>query len=134
MQTTPQLIEPNKPVYVYYNSHKHKWSIRQNGKVKTHLDVVVLKNAKFTVSKAGRLRSLAQNRKNVHAGITGIIRSWKSVYVRPDTELKEVVYNREINSHFVFADTGNKITNANAVFMVALPKSKLFNVYAIGGN
>jgi hypothetical protein len=70
-------------VRIYWNFHQKRFSlqrefdrIRMNGTWKTwlvtqHPRFVLLKDATFTVSEAGRARVLAEGRKNVHAYITG---------------------------------------------------------------
>jgi hypothetical protein len=57
--------------FVYYNLHSKLWSVRVKGKVLAHAKYVLLADAKGKVSEAGRLRVLAEGRKNVHAGIVG---------------------------------------------------------------
>lgn len=63
-------------VFVYYNLHKKCWSIRHKGKVIQHADQVYLKDVKFKVSEAGRQRVLKEKRKNVHAGVEGLLISF----------------------------------------------------------
>jgi hypothetical protein len=63
-------------VFVYYNLHRHTWSIKalegaQKGLVVAHSDTVLLQDATGKVSQAGRQRVLRESRKNVHAGIVG---------------------------------------------------------------
>ena len=63
-------------VFVYYNLHKHLWSVKalegeNKGRVIAHRKTVWLTDAKPKVSQAGRLRVLKEKRKNVHAGIVG---------------------------------------------------------------
>lgn len=65
-------------VFVYYNLHKHKWSIKslegeKKGKVIGHAEMVLLENVTPKVSEAGRQRVLREQRKNVHAGLVGIL-------------------------------------------------------------
>ena len=65
-------------VFVYYNLHKHMWSIKalegpNKGRVVAHSRHVLLAGARGKVSEAGRQRVLREKRKNVHAGITGYL-------------------------------------------------------------
>jgi hypothetical protein len=65
-------------VDVYFNLHKHVWSIRaaegpQKGKVVAHAETVTLRDATFKVSEAGRQRVLHEQRKNVHAVVRGAL-------------------------------------------------------------
>lgn len=63
-------------VFIYYNLHKHCWSIkcmegRRYGLVVGHTAGLILKDATFKVSEAGRQRVLRERKKNVHAGVVG---------------------------------------------------------------
>ena len=64
-----------KKVFVYYNLHKHKWSVKdvKTGRVIGHHYEVQLYNATFKVSEAGRARVLKEKRKNVLAGVEGYL-------------------------------------------------------------
>lgn len=67
-------------VFVYYNLHKHVWSIKalegpNKGRVVAHAANVWLDNAAPRVSQSGRTRVLRERKKNVHAGITGVFHS-----------------------------------------------------------
>lgn len=63
-------------VFVYYNLRKHLWSIKaldgpSKGRVVAHADKVLVRDATFRVSEAGRQRVIRERRKNVHAGVVG---------------------------------------------------------------
>ena len=60
-------------VRVYWNLHKHKWSIQscKSGLVVDHRQFVSLKDAKFVVRKGGQKRVREQGKKNVHAFAVG---------------------------------------------------------------
>lgn len=60
-------------VDVYWNLHRKCWSIRHKGKVIGHSQAVVLGDATFHVSKAGRQRVLRERRKNIHAFVRGTL-------------------------------------------------------------
>lgn len=62
-----------KKVFVYWNLHKHCWSVRdcKTRKVILHLPELSLSDCVFKVSEAGRQRVLREKRKNVHAGVEG---------------------------------------------------------------
>lgn len=71
------MIPAGTPVDVYWNLHRKCFSVRartgpQAGKVIAHTDTVTITDAQFVVSKAGRLRVLREQRKNVHATIRGL--------------------------------------------------------------
>ncbi len=107
-------------VYVYYNLHKHKWSIkcldsgRLYGRVVGHADQLLLKDATFKVSEAGRQRVLKEKRKNVHAGVVGYLQSppWPSM----DTSTP-VTYNPYKYETFVLKDDETPIHSAPLVWM-----------------
>ena len=64
-----------REVFVYRNLHKNCWSLRdvKTRRVIAHASSLWLCNAKFKVSEAGRQRVLSEKRKNVHAGVVGIV-------------------------------------------------------------
>ena len=64
-------------VFVYFNLHRKCFSIKalegkNKGRVVAHRDDVLLFDATFNVSEAGRQRVLRERKKNVHAGVVGI--------------------------------------------------------------
>lgn len=61
--------------FCYFNLHKKCWSLKNltTGRVQFHRAKFVLQDCQFKVSEAGRQRVLREKRKNVHAGIVGII-------------------------------------------------------------
>ena len=102
-------------VDVYRNLHKDCWSIRHQGKVIAHTDTVVLTFVKFVVQPAGRIRTIKERRKNVHAFVRGL---WEPQLVFPllNQQFKEVKYNPYINSTFVDLD-GNSIYEAKTAVL-----------------
>jgi hypothetical protein len=62
-------------VEVYFNLHKHLFSVRQcsTGRVILHADKVHIRDPKFVVRKSGRERVLREGKKNVHAFVRGEI-------------------------------------------------------------
>ena len=67
-------IDGTKDVEVYRNLHMTKsvyYSIRQNGLVVGHARRFVLSSCKFVVREKGRLRTIKEKRKNVHAFVRG---------------------------------------------------------------
>ena len=63
-------------VKVYFNLHKKLFSVvamegPNKGRVIDHVDSLELEQCSFRVQKAGRERVLRENRKNVHAYISG---------------------------------------------------------------
>ena len=94
-------------VFVYYNLHKHVWSIKalegpQKGKIVAHRAEVWLRDARPVVSLSGRARVLRDQQKNVHAAIVG---EW----VPPKgftkgAEVRRVTYNPYKYNTFVYTD------------------------------
>lgn len=93
-------------VFVYYNLHKHCWSIKalegnNKGRVIDHVDVVTLHDPIFKVSEAGRQRVINERRKNVHAGVVGqltadnINPSQNSIHVSYNPYFAGFFYDRE---------------------------------------
>ena len=62
-------------VEVYFNLHKHVFSVRQcsTGRVILHTDKVHIRDPQFVVRKSGRDRVLREGKKNVHAFVRGDI-------------------------------------------------------------
>ncbi len=60
-------------VEVYYNLHKHLFSVRHKGKVISHSYDVQLEDVTFAVQKAGRDKVLREGVKNVHAFVRGTL-------------------------------------------------------------
>ena len=64
-------------VRVYYNLHRHTFSVqhRIDGRwlVRGYADEVMLRDATFKVSEAGRQRVISEGRKNVHAFVVGTL-------------------------------------------------------------
>lgn len=98
-------IELRKRVKVYKNLHNGKFSIMQNGLVVAHVDSVLLDVAQFNVNKAGRLRVIKEQKKNVHAFVTGFIKSINETM--PNWDKRAVTYNPYKYERFVFVDTLN---------------------------
>jgi hypothetical protein len=105
-------------VYVYYNLHKHLFSVRalegeNKGRVVAHVKHISLEDVVFKVSKAGRARVLREQRKNVHAGARG---TWVVGANEPHS-LTQVTYNPYLYSTFVQADTLEPVYNASYAYL-----------------
>ena len=107
-------------VFVYYNLHKHTWSVKalegpHKGRVVTHSDTVLLRNARGKVSQAGRERVLREGRKNVHAGIVGeLVHTGVEGYF---PGLTEVTYNPYKYKSFVDKDTLEEYGGSQFAYM-----------------
>ena len=60
-----------KKVMVYYNLHKHTFSVTYDSKVIIHADYVKLGDVEFRVRKGGKERVRSEKSKNVHAFVIG---------------------------------------------------------------
>jgi len=111
-------------VFVYFNLHKKKWSIRAmegefKGKVIAHKDYVFLYDAHPKVSEAGRQRVLKEQCKNVHAGVIG---EWlDSKEDRPSVwSIREkVYYNPYETDCFIYKASGSEWKQGDCVEMFA---------------
>jgi hypothetical protein len=101
----------NNLIRVYFNFRRKLFSVQAKVKGKwvvvEHTNNIVLRNAIFKVSEAGRQRVLKQKRKNVHAFIIGERFPYipKSFVYRD-----EISYNPYKGPNFIVA-TGNKPLN-----------------------
>ncbi len=118
---------------LYWNLHKKKWSLqdRKTGRVQQHVTAFTMYDAKFVVRPAGQAKVRCEGRKNVHAFAvgTGGFRDGIATYLdRP------VTYNPYVNDTFVYADTGEPVTEVKAISVYtengkpkvyAIPKSNI---------
>jgi hypothetical protein len=106
-------IEVGQRVFVYYNLHKHCFSIKdmKTGLVLAHSDDVTLENAIFKVSEAGRQRVLSERVKNVHAGVVG---NWTPSKMVCDMK-KRATYNPYHYDSFVDMETLEALHGAECV-------------------
>jgi hypothetical protein len=103
-------------VQVYYNLHKHCWSVKDKstGRVILHTDSVVLENCKFIVREGGRQKVLREQRKNVHAFVEGDMIQ-ELIHSK---NLKEVTYNPYKHDSFVEIENKKPIKNSDLVYMI----------------
>jgi len=66
-------VDLDYPVEVYWNLTRHRWSVRQGGLVRAHLDDLVLRVTEWRVQPGGQRRVRETGRKNVHAFAVGRI-------------------------------------------------------------
>jgi hypothetical protein len=100
-------------VRVYRNLHRNLLSVQERTargwRVARHTDRIVLKNARFTVSAAGRRRVLDEHRKNVHAFAIGEpVDAGTEWFIENP---RRVTYNPYKYETFV-DDTGNPVDTA----------------------
>jgi hypothetical protein len=106
-------------VFVYYNLHKHTWSIRaldgpHKGLVIGHSDTVLLSDATGNVSQRGRERVIRDQCKNVHAGIVGTLVHREGEGYFPGSE---VTYNPYKYKSFVYKDTESVYCGSQYAYM-----------------
>jgi hypothetical protein len=102
-------------VEVYWNLHKHLFSVRPlegpyKGSVFAHTDYLDLYDVTFAVQPAGRQRVLDEGRKNVHAYVRGVV----SAHLPHDTT-RTVTYNPYRDTSFVDVATNRPVTRAHVV-------------------
>lgn len=109
----------NQKVRVYKNLHNGMWSIKQNGLVIGYAKEIVLSNVKYIVSRAGRVRVLKEQRKNVHAFVEGYVSSYpeKAVSV-------EVSYNPYKYDYFYKKNNFKEVKKSE----YAILTNKLFSI------
>lgn len=88
-------------VFVYRNLHNDCFSVRSvdTGRVIAHVKSVQVSDARFIVSEAGRQRVLREKRKNVHAGVEGVLVMDPTLMWRP-CRTRVVTYNPLRGPHF----------------------------------
>lgn len=108
-------------VFVYFNLHKKLFSIKalegpSKGRVIGHEEYILLKDATFKVSEAGRQRVLREKRKNVHAGVVG---DWSGITGLDIVSRCKVpvTYNPYKYKSFVNKDTETPIQNAGYAYL-----------------
>lgn len=113
-------------VFVYFNLHKHCWSIKalsgeSKGRVIGHAHAVEIHDVVFKVSEAGRQRVLREKRKNVHAGIVGTLWAYTPAdgggNIPPvhDVPREAVTYNPYKGPTFTSRQDGRAVHKAGAV-------------------
>lgn len=115
-------------VMVYYNLHKHTFSIQKSGIVFFHADFVKLKDVEFRVRKGGRQKVNLENRKNVHAFVIGTLLDFciypcENLPGEPDGYA--VTYNPYKHDSFVIKDSEEPVFSAEEVELVN-SKNKIF--------
>jgi hypothetical protein len=115
-------------VMVYYNLHKHTFSVQKSGLILFHADYLKLGNVEFRVRKGGREKVNLEKRKNVHAFVIGDILDY---CVYPCDEMPEepigdiVTYDPYKFNSFVLKNTKEPVFNAKEVDMINA-KNKIF--------
>jgi len=115
-------------VMVYYNLHKHTFSVQKNGIVVFHADYLKLKDVEFRVRVGGKEKVRKEKSKNVHAFVIGVLEDFCEYPCEetPKEPVGEIItYNPYLYDSFVFRKTKEPVYNANEVVMIN-SKNKIF--------
>ena len=119
-----------KKVMVYYNLHKHTFSVTYDSKVIMYADYVKLGDVEFRVRQGGKEKVRSEKSKNVHAFVIGKLLDYCEYpcdeMPTPSSD-KVVTYNPYKHDTFVFKDTEEPVYYAQEVDMINA-KDKLFVV------
>lgn len=115
-------------VMVYYNLHKHTFSVKKGGIVFLHADFVKLKDVEFRVRKGGREKVNLEKSKNVHAFVIGTLVDYckypcDKIPEEPTGDI--VTYNPYKYESFVYKQTEEPVFNATEVDMIN-SRNKIF--------
>lgn len=113
-------------VYVYRNLHTGTWSVRaldgsRRGRVVAHPRALVLVDAVFRVSAAGRERVRATGVRCVHAGVVGRIA--RASEARREGAATEVTYNPFRHEGFVALPGCGVVERADVVAFPEQPRA-----------
>jgi len=122
-----------KRVMVYYNLHKHTFSVTYKGIVVVHADYVKLSDVEFRVRQGGKDKVRDEMRKNVHAFVIGNLMDYcefpcEEIPLEPNNNV--ITYNPYKYDSFVRKDTEEPIYTANEVDMIN-SKDKVFFISEI---
>jgi hypothetical protein len=119
-----------KKVMVYYNLHKHTFSVTYKSKVIIHADYVKLGNVEFRVRQGGKEKVRSEKSKNVHAFVIGNLLDY-CVYpcdnIPNPSSNDIVIYNPYKHDSFVYKESGDPVFSAEEVDMIN-STNKLFVV------
>jgi hypothetical protein len=115
-------------VMVYYNLHKHTFSVRSNNRVIIHADYVKLVDVEFKVRPGGREKVVKEKQKNVHSFVIGTLVDYcnypcEDMPSEPNNNI--VTYNPYKYNSFVMKDTEEPVYKADIVKMIN-SKNKIF--------
>ena len=107
-------------VFVYFNLHRKMFSIKalegpMKGRVVAHRHTVLVNDATFKVSEAGRQRVIREQRKNVHAGVSGTWLDDYFTFTSVSINGGAVMYNPYKYSTFVHLYGEHPIASARLV-------------------
>lgn len=117
-----------KKVMVYYNLHKHTFSVTYKDRLISHSDYVKLSDVEFRVRQGGRERVLKDKKKNVHSFVIGTLLDYckypcENLPSEPNNNI--VTYNPYKYNSYVMKDTEEPVYRAGEVEMINL-RDKIF--------
>ena len=119
-------------VSVYFNLHKHLFSIKSDRLVKAHGNGFMLQNVTFRVLESGRQRVLVEKKKNVHAFVDGAFHGLADgadvVTWLATGSVREATYNPYKYSSFVDKQTEMPLQGADMVLLIDK------RMYYVGGK
>lgn len=110
-----------KKVMVYYNLHKHTFSVKYDDKVILHSDYVKLGDVEFRVRQGGKEKVRIEKSKNVHVFVIGKLLDYCEYPCDniPNPSSDEIVtYNPYKYDTFVYKSTEEPVFNAKEVEMI----------------
>jgi hypothetical protein len=119
-----------KKVMVYYNLHKHTFSVTYDSKVIMHADYVKLGDVEFRVRKGGKEKVRLEKSKNVHAFVIGTLLEYCEYpcdYIPNPPSDKIITYNPYKYDSFVYKNSEEPVYRAKEVDMIN-SQNKLFVV------
>ena len=122
-----------KRVMVYYNLHKHTFSVSYKSKVILHADYVKLSDVEFRVRTGGKDKVRIEKSKNVHAFVIGDLVDYCKYPcedIPQESNDNVVTYNPYKYDSFVYKSTEQPIYRAKEVDMIN-QKNKLFVINEI---
>jgi len=134
IQTNDDETYKGKRVMVYYNLHKHTFSIQYKGLVVAHANYVKLGNVEFRVRQGGLEKVRDEKKKNVHAFVIGDLIDYveyPSTDIPTPSSSKIITYDPYKDSSFVYKDNEKPVYNANEVEMINQPGGKIFQIHEI---
>ena len=122
-----------KKVMVYYNLHKHTFSVTYDSKVILHADYVKLGDVEFRVRPGGKDRVRKEKSKNVHAFVIGDLVDYCKYpceNMPQESNDNVVTYDPYKYDSFVYKSTKQPVYRAKEVDMIN-QKNKLFVINEI---
>lgn len=115
-------------MHVYFNLHRHVWSLQLRGIVVGHREALRLLDVDFKVRKGGHSRVVREGRKNVHAFAVGDVSTCDPTGVSRHTfeacGFQRISYNPFRGASFYHVENGLNVAGADEV--VLLPGKQVY--------